>query len=250
MKVYYDSNKGLLRENNEDSLVVLETKRYSLFAVADGMGGHRAGEIASSMAIDTIKECFEMYSEQDDFKAPMFIDKSIKDANKRIKESAMDNEERSGMGTTVTIAVIDLLSDTVYVGNVGDSRAYIIRNGRIRQITVDHTYVNELVKDGKLTLAEAKKHPKKNIITRAVGSEDDVLVDIFEIELLEGDILLLCSDGLTTHLSDEDILFTINNCDCSECVQKLIKFSNDNGGSDNITLIIVDNNFRGDIYDR
>jgi len=170
-------------------------------------------------------------------------------ANDKIRNEANNKDEWAGMGTTVTMAVIDLSLKTAYIGNVGDSRTYIIRNNKIKQITQDHTYVHELLKDGEITVEEAKKHPKRNVITRAVGSEESVLVDIFEIELIDNDVLILCSDGLTAHLTDDEILDIVKTNGCSESVQKLIKLSNDNGGTDNITLIIVDNN-RGENNDR
>lgn len=250
MKVYYDTNKGLMRENNEDNLIVEETDRYNLFAVADGMGGHKAGEVASFIAIDNIRECFKKSCEQENFQAPSFIIDSVQSANDKIREEALKKEECAGMGTTITMAVIDLDLNIAYIGNVGDSRAYILKNNEITQITDDHTYVNELLKEGKITKGQAKHHPKRNVITRAVGSEECVHADIFEIELFENDVILLCTDGLTTHLSDEKIRDTLMEYGSSESVQKLIKLANDNGGTDNITIIIVDNITRGEIYDR
>ncbi len=250
MRVYCETNKGLMRENNEDSLIVEESDKYNLYAVADGMGGHKAGEVASSIAIETIRDCFKKSIDKEDFKAPSFIIESIDAANSKIRQEAMSNEECSGMGTTITMAVVDLSLSIAYLANVGDSRAYIIKDNEIIQITEDHTYVNELLKDGKITLEEAKHHPKRNVITRAVGSEEFVQADIFEIELFDNDVILLCTDGLTTHLPDEQILSTIKEYGCSESVQRLIKLANDNGGTDNITIIIVDNITRGENYDR
>ncbi len=249
MRVYFETNKGLMRENNEDNLIVEETDRYNLYAVADGMGGHKAGEVASSIAIDIIRGCFFESLKSDNFKVPTFIIESIKKANDKIREESLCKEEYSGMGTTITMAVVDHSMKIAYIGNVGDSRAYIIKDDEIKQITEDHTYVHELLKDRRITKEEAKTHPKRNVITRAVGSEDYVHADIFEIEF-ENDIMLLCTDGLTTHLSDDKILETIKEYESSECVQRLIKLANDNGGTDNITIIIVDNTIRGETYDR
>lgn len=246
MKAYYDTNKGIIRQNNEDNLIIRETPRYSLYAVADGMGGHRAGEVASSLVINVVKECFESSVGQDGFMAPRFINLSIEEANKRIWAEAMETEEYFGMGTTITMAVIDSVDNIAYIGNVGDSRTYLIRNNAIRQITEDHTFVNELVREGKITVDEARHHPKKNIITRAIGSEETIITDIFEVELTDNDILLLCSDGLTTHIADSEILDTIMTYGCSNSVKSLIRLCNENGGTDNITVIIIDNNHRGD----
>ncbi len=250
MRVYCETNKGLMRENNEDNFIVEESDRFNLYAVADGMGGHKAGEVASSIAIDTVRKYFKKSCGKKDFRAPSFIIESIEVANSKIRDEALSKEECSGMGTTITMAVVDLTLNIAYIGNVGDSRAYVIKNNKIMQITEDHTYVNELLKDGKITSEEAKHHPKRNVITRAVGSEEYVQADIFEIELFGNDVILLCTDGLTTHLTDENILDIIKEYGCSESVQRLIKLANDNGGTDNITIIIVDNTIRGEIYDR
>lgn len=250
MKVYFDTNKGMIRENNEDNLIIEEKGRYNLYAVADGMGGHKAGEIASNLAINIIREYFIDSFNKEDFMAPMFINESIKAANLKIREEASKKEEYFGMGTTITMVVIDLSEKIAYVGNVGDSRTYIIRGNEIKQITEDHTYVHELLKERKITMDEAKNHPKRNVITRAIGSENYILTDIFEIEMEDSDVLLLCSDGLTTHISDDKIMDIIKTYGCSESVERLIKLCNDNGGTDNITVIIIDNNSRGDNYDR
>lgn len=244
MDVYFDTHKGRVRDNNEDSFIVVDKGRFRLYAVADGMGGHKAGEIASNIVVDVLKEYFNC--ESDDFKVPKFINESICSANHRIKEKSDNNDNCYGMGTTATIAVIDTLDNIAYIGNVGDSRTYLIRNDEIKQVTEDHTYVHELLRKGKITMDEAKNHPKRNVITRAIGSEDSVHIDIFEVELLEDDILLLCSDGLTVHVSDEKILETIKTYGCSESVKRLIDLSNGNGGVDNITVIIIHNNLRGD----
>ncbi|NLJ58604.1 MAG: Stp1/IreP family PP2C-type Ser/Thr phosphatase [Tissierellia bacterium] len=249
MKIFFETNKGLMRENNEDNLIVEEIEQYSLFAVADGMGGHSAGEIASSIAAETIRELF-IKAKVEDFQPPTFIIDSIELSNYKIRQEAKENPDYSGMGTTVTMAVLDKVLKTIYIGNVGDSRAYMLRKGQIKQITTDHTYVNELLKDGEITLEEAKNHPKKNVITRALGGEEFVHADIFEIDFYENDILLLCTDGLTTHVSDDRILEIIKKYGSSESVEKLIKQANDNGGTDNITIIIVDNIIRGETYDR
>lgn len=250
MNVFFETNKGIMRENNEDSLIVEEFDNYCLYAVADGMGGHKAGEVASSIAIEGIRSYFIESVGKENFQPPSFIIESVNLSNDKIRKESLKNEECYGMGTTVTMAVIDKKQDTIYIGNVGDSRAYLFRDDVIKQITIDHTYVNELLKDGRITAEEAKKHPKRNVITRALGSEEFVHADIFELELYKNDILLLCTDGLTTHVSDDKMLDIIKEYGSSESVQKLIKLANDNGGTDNITIIIVDNIIRGETYDR
>jgi protein phosphatase len=250
MNVFFETNKGLMRENNEDSFIVEEFDKYSLYAVADGMGGHKAGEVASSIAIERIRSYFVEKMGMEDFQPPSFIIESVTLSNDKIREEALKNEDCCGMGTTVTMAVIDKLQNIIYIGNVGDSRAYLLRNNEIKQITTDHTYVYELLKDGRITADEAKTHPKRNVITRALGSEEIVHADIFEVEFYKNDILLLCTDGLTTHVSDDEMLEIIKEYGSSESVKKLIKLANDNGGTDNITIIIVDNIIRGETYDR
>jgi protein phosphatase len=214
------------------------------------MGGHKAGEVASSIAIERIRSYFVEKMGMEDFQPPSFIIESVTLSNDKIREEALKNEDCCGMGTTVTMAVIDKLQNIIYIGNVGDSRAYLLRNNEIKQITTDHTYVYELLKDGRITADEAKTHPKRNVITRALGSEEIVHADIFEVEFYKNDILLLCTDGLTTHVSDDEMLEIIKEYGSSESVKKLIKLANDNGGTDNITIIIVDNIIRGETYDR
>lgn len=250
MRVYYGTDKGLMRENNEDNFAIEESEGLNLYAVADGMGGHKAGEVASTIAVETITRIFKKKIADGNFKAPQFIIESIEAANKHVREESLKREEYSGMGTTITMAVVDLCLKIAYIANVGDSRAYIIKNDEIIQVTEDHTYVQKLLKDGEITLEESIHHPKRNVITRAVGSEEYVHADLFEIELSNNDIILLCTDGLTRHLPDEEILNTIKEYGSSKSVQRLIKLANDNGGTDNITVIIVDNISRGEIYDR
>ncbi|NLK64464.1 MAG: Stp1/IreP family PP2C-type Ser/Thr phosphatase [Tissierellia bacterium] len=250
MNVFFETNKGLMRENNEDSLIVEQFDDYCLYAVADGMGGHKAGEVASFIVIDEMRKYFVSNVEKKDFKPPLFIIESVKLSNDRIREESFKNEECLGMGTTLAMVIIDKLQNIIYIGNIGDSRVYLLRNNELRQITSDHTYVNELMKEGKITPEEAKTHPKRNVITRALGSEEIVHADIFELELFENDILLLCTDGLTTHVSDDRILEIIKRYGASQSVQKLIEQANDNGGTDNITIIIVDNMIRGETNDR
>lgn len=249
MKSYYGTNSGKVRNNNEDNLIVYESDDYYLCIVADGMGGHKAGEIASNIAVNTIKQLFIEKLKKRKFRVPRFIIESAEIANKAIYEEALNNEEYSGMGTTVTMSVIDKNEKVAYVGNVGDSRTYLINDNYIKQITDDHTFVQELVKKGEITNAEAKNHSERNVITRAMGCESAILIDIFEIELRENDKLLLCSDGLTNHITDNDILYYVNKHGI-DSVEKLIDLANENGGTDNITVIIIDTTDRGEINDR
>lgn len=250
MNVYYETNKGLMRENNEDNLIIEHSNSFNLYAVADGMGGHKAGEIASNIAIETVREIAKVCLIKDDCMPPSLIIKCVEVANDNIRQKSLSSEEFFGMGTTITIAIVDKTKNILYVGNIGDSRAYVIKDDTITQITDDHTYVNELIKLGKITIDEAKKHPKKNVITKALGSEEVVHADLFELEISKEDIFLLCTDGLTTHLSDRNILETLKKVGPENSVPELIKQANENGGTDNITVIIIHNIYRGDEYDR
>ncbi len=237
MKVYFGTNKGKVRDINEDNYLLTENDSYILYAVADGMGGHNAGEIASEIAVNSLKELFD--DQHVKLQVPAFINKSIIYANEKIIEQADKNDNYLGMGTTLTMAVIDKIENILYVGNVGDSRVYLISEDKIRQITSDHSLVAEFVKQGKITQKEAESHPKKNIITRALGTNYEVSADIFEIDIERNFKLMLCSDGLTNHLNNEEILRIINN-NTENCAEKLIDMANKKGGTDNITVIIAE----------
>lgn len=245
MKSYYGTNSGKIRNINEDNLVVHESENYYLCVVADGMGGHKAGEVASNIAVNTIKNYFINEIRKSDFKVPKFIIECANLANKAVYDKSYSDEEYSGMGTTITMSVIDKIERIAYIGNVGDSRTYLIGEDYIRQITDDHTFVQELVKKGEITKAQAKKHSKRNEITRAIGATSNIVIDIFEIELKENDKLLLCSDGLTNHITDNDMLYYVKKFGVN-CVDMLINLANENGGTDNITVIIIETTDRGE----
>lgn len=245
MKSYYGTNSGKIRNVNEDNLAIHESENYYLCVVADGMGGHKAGEIASNMAVNTVKTHFIIEIQKPDFKVPKFIIECADLANKAIYDKSFSDEEYNGMGTTITMSVIDKVERIAYIGNVGDSRTYLINDDYIKQITDDHTFVQELVKKGEITKAEAKNHSKRNEITRALGAESNINIDIFEIELKDNDKLLLCSDGLTNHITDNDMLYYVKNYG-ADVVDKLINLANENGGTDNITVIIIDTTDRGE----
>ena len=207
----------------------------NVFIVADGMGGHNAGDYASKCTVQTmvreIKGCFE--------KSPIrILSKAICVANDRIRRKAREDESLTGMGTTVVAATC--LGKYLQVANVGDSRLYII-NDDIRQITRDHSLVEEMVRMGGIDRETAKHHPDKNIITRAIGARDTIEIDFFYEELKDGDIVLLCSDGLTNMLEDEEIGRILKGAgSLEERAEKLIEAANNNGGKDNIAVIIID----------
>lgn len=236
MLAYVSTDVGLIRECNEDSYIFSPPH---LFAVADGMGGHAAGEVASNLAVNTIQEYIKQY--KDSKSKELLLEDSIEQANRIIYELAQAKPEYSGMGTTFTGVYIE--KGNVYWGHVGDSRAYLIRHNEIRQITQDHSMVWELVQSGNLTKEEAHSHPRRNLLTRAVGTGSHIKVDIGILDWQGGDILLLCTDGLNGLISDNSIYQCIKDSDndISGAVDTLIAMAKQAGGHDNITVVLLKN---------
>ncbi len=238
LKIYAKTDVGRRRDMNQDSFFFCEMplgNLPNLFVVADGMGGHSAGDYASLCTVKTI-EREVMLSE--DTEPVRIMKEAIEAANTEVYRKALEDAAYSGMGTTVVAGCV--IDDILYVANVGDSRLYII-NDEVMQITKDHSLVEEMVRSGELSKDEAKSHPDKNIITRAVGVLDDIDIDFFEVDLREGDILLLCSDGLTNMVEEDEIFKIVNESeDLEGCADRLIKMANHNGGKDNVTVILVD----------
>jgi PPM family protein phosphatase len=222
------SDTGRRRRRNEDNYVVAPP----LFAVADGMGGAQAGEVASQLAASALEG-----GDSDGLDGTDRIDALIQEANRRIYDRASSDPTASGMGTTMTVALVEGM--TVAIGHVGDSRAYLVRGDRMEQLTEDHSLVNELVKSGKLSEEEAHAHPQRSVITRAVGTDPDVDVDGFTIEAEEGDVFLICSDGLSDMVEDEEILELVyqHRDDLDKAVKTLVQAANRGGGEDNITAV-------------
>jgi len=222
------SDTGRRRRRNEDNYVVSPP----LFAVADGMGGAQAGEVASKLAASALEA-----GSPEELSGPERVDALIQEANRRIYDRASTDPSASGMGTTMTVALVEGM--TVVIGHVGDSRAYLVRGDTMEQLTEDHSLVNELLKSGKLSAEEAHIHPQRSVITRAVGTDPDVDVDAFTIEAEDGDVFLICSDGLTDMVSDVDILELVdrNRGDLEKAVRALVQFANKEGGEDNITAV-------------
>ena len=236
------SDVGRVRSLNEDSFHLYGGLRYGYGLVADGMGGHKAGEIASSMAIESIKKTISSgmkgygKHKSDDIKA-MLCEAVVK-ANKEIYDYAKADFAMLGMGTTVSLALI--YDQKMYIAHVGDSRVYRIKDNKIEQMTTDHSYVNELVSMGQITKEQAKSHPKKNVITRAVGTEPSIRVDVSEYTY-KGETILICSDGLTNLVGDSEIAsITSGAKSLNDAAKKLVTLANERGGSDNITVIIFD----------
>jgi PPM family protein phosphatase len=234
LEPYGATDAGKVRKNNEDSLLVGEGKDETLFAVADGIGGFEAGEVASSIAVDALKEL----GPGESFEA------AIREANRRILAAGRGDEKLSGMGTTVVAVRFEATEGdpVAEVAHVGDSRAYLLRADELRPLTEDHSLVAELVRSGDLTRAQAAEHPQKNLITRALGADEDVDVDTMVLPVEAGDRLLLCSDGLTDMISEglmHEILSAFPQ-DPERTVRRLLTAALDAGGMDNVTVVVVD----------
>jgi len=232
---------GRKREHNEDNMAYVipkdpqvMAKKGALFIVADGMGGHAAGEVASEIAVDTVSN---VYYQDDSDDVAVALLHAIKRANTSIHQRAAENMSRTGMGTTCVTAV--LRGDMAYIANVGDSRAYMVRSSQVRQVSQDHSWVAEQVRAGILTEDQARTHVQRNVITRCLGTQADVEVDVFAEPLQEGDSLVLCTDGLSGLVSDEDLQKIVDQFMPQESVYHLVERANENGGPDNITAIVV-----------
>lgn len=238
LKTFSITDVGKKRKLNQDYIYTSEMpvgNLPNLFIVADGMGGHQAGDYASRYSVETVIREIKESSETDPKK---LLSHAIESANQFVYEKAQENKDMFGMGTTIVAAVC--MEDELLVANVGDSRLYLL-NDTIRQITVDHSLVEEMVRMGGLDRSAARMHPDKNIITRAVGVKEEVEIDFFRVALLRDDTILLCSDGLSNMVEDESIRMIVNGQrDIVEKAQELVKAANKNGGSDNISVILIE----------
>jgi protein phosphatase len=237
LKAFSITDIGERRRINQDYVFCSNDaigKLPNLFIVADGMGGHNAGDYASRYCVEFFKQKIEV----SDIVSPIAsIEAAIRETNEALRNKAQEQTELEGMGTTLVIATI--FDKEMYVANVGDSRLYVIGK-EIKQVTEDHSLVEAMVKTGELNRNEARVHPNKNIITRAIGANENVEPDFFEVNLEEGDIVLMCSDGLTNMLEDETIERIIReNENPEEAAETLVKCANQNGGKDNIAIIII-----------
>lgn len=237
MRAYGKTDIGKQRTINQDYIFVSQEpvgNLPNLFIVADGMGGHRAGDVASRLTVNTF---VTHVTESEDHNPITLIDEAIRTANQQLVKEAATSPDYEGMGTTIVVATI--VDQTVYIANVGDSRLYLI-NDTIKQISRDHSLVEEMVSMGELKEENARQHRKKNIITRAIGAERQVVPDFFEIEYEPGDKLLMCSDGLTNMVEDVVIKHIVNSHeDTKQVVETLIQQANENGGSDNISVVLI-----------
>ncbi|WP_176717330.1 Stp1/IreP family PP2C-type Ser/Thr phosphatase [Vulcanibacillus modesticaldus] len=243
MQAAVRTDVGKVRAINEDYIFVSDPYPNGLLVaiVADGMGGHQAGEIASKTAVEVIyHEIHQIMSNNLSIEGyQLALEKAIHKANGEVYKQSLNNDGYRGMGTTILASIIS--PEWIILGHIGDSRAYLVDDNNIRQLTEDHSLVNELVKEGQLTQEEAMTHPKKNILTRALGTEEKVKVDICLIHWEKDQTLLLCSDGLTNHVSDEKIFEVLNQKDVSieNKTDYLLSLAIDAGGEDNISIILV-----------
>ena len=227
------SDAGNVRELNEDYASFIEDERFKIYLVADGMGGHNAGEIASKLAVKSIIRYLLEHSEEDE----NILLNAVKYANNEIYEISQKNDKCKGMGTTITGCFIK--GDMIQVVNVGDSCCFSIKDNEIKKVTKDHSWVQELIDAGAITEEEGRVHPKKNIITRALGTNSSVKIDIFNIDKNESSMFLLCSDGLSNEVQKEEMIEIVNKCkDFNEACEKLVDLAKSRGGKDNITVLL------------
>ncbi len=240
MKTFYLTDSGKVRSHNEDSVIITKNQAGDyLMAVADGMGGHSAGEIASSITITHLSKCFnETFCNMEKSQAVDWLRSMATEINDLIFAYADDHPESKGMGTTLVCAIIT--KDYVLIGNIGDSSGFVIKDENLHKVTYDHTLVNLLLRAGELTPEEAKEHPKKNVLMKALGANNPIDIDIFDCDL-DIKAVLLCSDGLTSMLEEEQIeKVVLSELEIEDKVIKLIRKSNNRGGNDNISIAYLE----------
>ncbi len=226
MKMYGATDIGLVRATNQDNFYIDTVGKWAV--VTDGMGGHNGGETASSMAVEEIKRSMSQ---------GVGLKESISNANTVVYKKSIDNPQLMGMGTTVVLC--EVLGGRVNIAHVGDSRAYLYRDHKLKQITKDHSIVQQLIDSGTITQEQSRFHPQRNLITRAVGTEKNVLIDYNTLDFGEKDCILICSDGLSSYVDEKDILDILENTKSSEAVDKLIAAANESGGKDNVTVVLI-----------
>ncbi len=232
MKAVSRTHIGNVRKSNQDALLV-QPGEFGLYGVADGMGGHKAGDVASRMAVETLKEALSSARPNEES-----LRKAIEKANAEIYAAQCENPDLNGMGTTLTVIWED--KRRILLGHVGDSRAYRVRGGRIEQVSQDHSMVAELVRDGLITQEEALVHPYRNIITRALGVDAEVTADIISMNKRKGDKYLICSDGLSEYVRENEMLEILASMPMSEAADTMLSMALDGGGHDNISLVIAE----------
>ena len=235
MRIGYKSDVGRVRENNEDSFFV-DTER-GIFIAADGMGGHRAGEVASKMAVEIISSSLKE-SLKDNGDIPLIIHKAIQVANREIYKKAAQDANLAGMGTTVVLTIYN--ENKIYIAHVGDSRAYLIQGNEIKQLTQDHSLVAELLNAKEINEEDARNHHLRHVLSKALGTEKSVKADIQNVQYQNGDYFLFCTDGITDMLRDEEIRrIFLNGQDLQKICEDLISSANEKGGKDNMTVVAI-----------
>lgn len=229
MIAYGATNVGKVRKNNEDAFKISD--KENIYLLADGMGGHLGGEFASSMAVQDLEKLLI------DVRNKTEIKEAIEEVNRKIYQKSLEDDNLSGMGTT--LSMVKILEDHLYFANIGDSRIYRLKDGSLTQLTIDDSYVNYLLEVGAITSDQAKDHPKKNVLLKALGTTEDIEVFVQEIQWQEDDLYLLCSDGLTNMLDEEEIQEILSSHEAKEAVDILIDRALGRGGKDNITVIIL-----------
>ncbi|MGL4623477.1 MAG: Stp1/IreP family PP2C-type Ser/Thr phosphatase [Culicoidibacterales bacterium] len=239
METFYATNLGRIRQNNEDQVGIWETPTALVLAVADGMGGHHAGEVASQIAMESVAQAVTYLPAQfNKTAAKQWLVEIFEHANQKIYEEALNDPSKRGMGTTLIIAIFH--QNFLLVANLGDSRAYLVQENEIMQVTEDQTFVNQLVKMGQISIEEAAHHPQRNVLLQALGTELKIEVDLYDIDYQQVYGLLLCSDGLTDMVSDFEILAIFQHfATAQETGEELIHFANEKGGKDNISVAIA-----------
>lgn len=235
MRAFSQTDRGMKRDNNEDCAFMDEEKR--IYIVADGMGGHNAGEVASRIACEAVKTQIGQRIEAGTFDFETQIEEILKFANDEINKFGNEHSEYSNMGTTIVVAYFD--NEMLYVANVGDSRLYLVNEATLHQITKDHSLVAELIKIGSISEAEAYSHPDRNIITSALGVDDTFEIYQTKIPFFEYQYALLCTDGLTNMVSEEELFDVLGQEAFDNAASKMIELANQNGGFDNITVICI-----------
>ncbi len=242
MQVFGKSDIGLKRKSNQDCFYYAKVNENTLWAiVCDGMGGVNGGDVASNLAVKSIKDSLNNENWEEPSETQSNIKKmlrnALKKANLEIFTNAQDNKDLAGMGTTAVLVAVT--EDKIHVAHVGDSRAYLVRQGKIKQLTIDHSMVQEMIDEGEITHEEAKMHPNKNIITRALGISKDVDVDYSMKTKKPGDSIIICTDGLTNYLDQKEILEYFKSEKGEALVDGLISSANERGGADNITVVTL-----------
>ncbi|NBJ68452.1 MULTISPECIES: Stp1/IreP family PP2C-type Ser/Thr phosphatase [Clostridia] len=240
MKAHFLTDRGQVRSHNEDSGGVFYNLGGQVLAIiADGMGGHQAGDVASQMATRLLQEKWEQTEQvSSPDVAETWVQAAVLEANTAIFQYAHEHEACYGMGTTIVIAII--LDETLTIAHIGDSRAYMITDETMKQITEDHSFVNALIQSGQISKEEATYHPRKNVVLKALGTEETVSCDVRTLSLEQNDLLLLCTDGLTDKMSDEEIYTMVcSDSDLYQAGKKMVQLANERGGEDNISLVLI-----------